>query len=185
MMGKLSVFHFTTLNGFYKGPDNDISWHRHGAEEADFSAQSLESGNTLVFGRITYEMMTDYWSSPMAAQNDPVVAEGMNRAEKIVFSRTLPGVSWNNTTLIRGGLEEEIRKRKEIPGKNMTVLGSGDIVRQLADFGLIDEYMVMVDPVILGSGTPLFSGISHPVNLRLAKQHTFSSGVVLLTYVPV
>lgn len=184
MMSKLSVFHFTTLNGFYKGPDNDISWHRHGAEESGFSSQNLESGNTLIFGRLTYEMMVSYWPSPLATQNDPIVAEGMNRAEKIVFSRTLPDVSWNNTTLYTGRLEEEIRQRKAMPGKNMTVLGSGDIVRQLADLGLIDEYMIMIDLVILGSGTPLFNGINHLQGLRLVKHHVFSSGVVLLTYTP-
>lgn len=183
-MGRLSAFAFVTLNGFYAGPDGEISWHRHGAEENAYAVESLKSGNTLLFGRVTYEMMASYWPTPEAVQNDPIVAEGMNRAEKIVFSRTLKGVTWQNTRIIRNGMIDEVREMKRHAGKGMTVLGSGRILTQLAEANLIDEYAIMVDPVVLGRGTPLFDGIKKTLNLRLTASRQFKSGVVLLTYEP-
>jgi dihydrofolate reductase len=183
-MGRLSVFNFVTLNGFFEGPKGDISWHRHGAEENAYAVDGLKSGSTLLFGRVTYEMMAGYWPTPLAMKNDPVVAEGMNNAEKIVFSRTLKKVEWSNTRLVKDNIAEEVKKLKQEPGKNMTVLGSGSIVTQLAQLGLIDEYQIMVDPVLLGDGTPIFKGIKQTLNLKLTATKTFRSGVILLSYEP-
>ena len=109
-MRKLSIFNFTTLNGFYKGPNEEINWHVHGEEENQFSIENLKSGNILLFGRVTYEMMVSPWTSPMAHQSFPTVAEGMNKAEKIVFSRTLQKAEWNNTKLIKENMIAEIKK---------------------------------------------------------------------------
>jgi dihydrofolate reductase len=183
-MRKLLVFNFITLDGYYKGPNEDISWHRHGAEENAYAAESLEAGSTLLFGRKTYEMMASYWPTPVAVKNDPIVAGGMNQAEKIVFSRTLTTAAWNNTRLVKENMLEEIQKMKQQPGKDMTVLGSGSIVTQLAQAGLIDKYQFMVDPVVLGAGTPIFKGIRHKMDLKLIATRTFKSGVVLLCYEP-
>ena len=88
-MRKLTVFNFVTLNGYFEGPKGDISWHKHGADENEYAIEKLGTGNMLLFGRVTYEMMAGYWPTPDAIKNDPVVAERMNSAEKIVFSRTL------------------------------------------------------------------------------------------------
>ena len=184
-MRKIFVFNFVTLNGYFKGPQEDISWHRHGAEENEYAAENLKSGSTLLFGRVTYEMMANYWPTPVALKNDPIVAEGMNNAEKIVFSRTLKKAEWNNTRLVKDNIVEEIKKMKQMHGKDMTLLGSGSIVTQFAEQGLIDEYQIMVDPVILGDGTPIFKGIRHKLDLKLTKTRTFKSGVVLLCYQPV
>ena len=181
-MRKLSVFEFISLNGFFKGPGGDISWHKHGEEEGKYSEEAIQADHMLLFGRVTYEMMVGYWSSPMAAENSPVVAEGMNKADKIVFSRTLEKVEWNNTKLMKNHIVEEIRKMKATPGKDMTILGSGTIAALFADAGLIDEIQVMVDPVVIGSGTPLFHTIKTPLDLRLINTRTFKSGVVLLSY---
>lgn len=183
-MGKLSVFNFITLNGFYKGPGEDISWHRHGKDENEFAAGALESGNTLIFGRTTYEMMAGYWPTPMAMENDPVVAEGMNNAQKIVFSTTLKKTGWVNTRLIKHNMVEEMTKLKQMPEWNATILGSGSIVTQLAEHNLIDEYLVMVDPVAIGNGTPLFNNIRQKMDLKLTDSKIFKSGVVLLCYQP-
>jgi len=183
-MRKLSAFNFITLNGFFKGLNGDISWHRHGGEESEFSAESLKSGNTLLFGRITYEMMAGYWTTPMAMQNTPEVAEGMNIADKIVFSKTLKKAEWKNTTLIRTNIVEEIKKIKKIQGTDMTILGSGSIITLFAEHGLIDEYSIMVDPVAIGEGTPIFNNIKHKLDLELTATRTFKSGVVLLNYRP-
>jgi len=183
-MRKISVFNFVTLNGYYKGPKGDISWHRHGAEENEYAAKNLKSGGTLLFGRVTYEMMASYWPTPIAIKNDPIVAEGMNNADKIVFSRTLKKVEWNNTRLVKHNIEEELKKMKQMPGKDMTLLGSGSILTQFAEQGLIDEYQIMVDPIVIGNGTPIFKDIKNKLDLKLTMTRTFTSGVVLLCYQP-
>lgn len=184
-MRKLNVFNFITLDGYYKGLNEDISWHRHGAEENEYAADNMKSdGAILLFGRTTYEMMTGYWPTPMVIENDPIVARGMNRAEKIVFSKTLKKPEWQNTKVMSGDIVEKIRKMKQTPGKDMTVLGSGSIVTQFAEHGLVDEYQIMVDPVAIGDGTPIFKGLKNKLDLKLTKTRIFKSGVVLLCYEP-
>jgi dihydrofolate reductase len=184
-MRKVTVFNFITLDGYFKGPKGDISWHRHGPEENEYAAENLKYGGTLLFGRVTYEMMASYWPTPDAIKNDPIVAEGMNNADKIVFSRKLKKVEWNNTRLVKENIVEEIKKMKQQPGKDMTVLGSGSILTQFAEQDLIDEYQIMVDPVVLGDGTPIVKGIKHRLDLKLTGTRTFKSGVVLFCYQPV
>lgn len=181
-MPKLSVFNFITLDGYYKGYGNDISWHRHSSEEAEYSAESLKPGNLLLFGRVTYEMMFSFWPTPMAFKNFPVVAEGMNNAEKIVFSRTLEKAEWNNTRLIKGNIAAEIKKLKKTARNDMTLLGSGSILTQLAQKGLIDEYQIMIDPVVIGKGISIFKNIKKQLNLELTASRVFKSGTVLLSY---
>jgi dihydrofolate reductase len=184
-MRKLTVFNFITLDGYFKGPKGDISWHKHGKEENEYAAESLRSGNTLLFGRVTYEMMASYWPTPVALINDPLIAEGMNKADKIVFSRTLKKAAWNNTRLVKDNIVEETKKMKQMPGKDMTLLGSGSILIQFAEQGLIDEYQIMIDPVVLGAGTPIMEGIHRQLDLKLTGIRRFGSGVVLLSYQPV
>jgi dihydrofolate reductase len=123
----------------------------------------------------------------MLRRHDPILrrcAEGMNKADKIVFSMTLKKAEWNNTRLVRDNMVEEVKKMKQMPGKDLTILGSGSIVTQLAQAGLIDEYQLMVDPVALGAGTSLFHSMRYPLNLKLASSRIFKSGTVLLNYVP-
>ncbi|MBC7875066.1 MAG: dihydrofolate reductase [Ferruginibacter sp.] len=184
-MGKLVVYNFVSLNGCFKGPNEDISWAKSGSnEEKEFAAGNLQSGNILLFGRVTYEMMAGYWPTAAALKNDPIVAEGMNTAEKIVFSRTLKKAEWNHTRIVRDKMEEEIKKLKQVAGKDMTLLGSGSIVTQLTEMGLVDEYQVMVHPVAIGGGTPLLKDIHQKLDLVLINTKTFKSGVVLLSYSP-
>jgi dihydrofolate reductase len=183
-MRRLSAFNFITLNGYYEGPQRDIGWHRHGAEENEYAAEGLGSGSTLLFGRVTYELMAGYWPTPMAATNDPTVAAGMNSAEKIVFSRTLQKAEWNNTRIMKDNIVDEIRKLKQSSGKDMTILGSGSIVTQFAQTGLIDEYQIMLDPVVLGNGTTLFKDLKGKLDLKLTATRAFKSGTVLLSYQP-
>ncbi|MFH1119263.1 MAG: dihydrofolate reductase family protein [Bacteroidota bacterium] len=183
-MRKLSAFSFITLNGFTHGTDGDISWHRHGEEENHYASESLKPGNVLLFGRVTYEMMASYWPTPMAAENDPVVAAGMNKALKIVFSTTLKSAGWENTRIISSNVVEAVMVMKNQPGPDITILGSGSILSQLAGHGLVDEYQIMIDPVAIGSGVPVFNGIGQKLELNLTGVQTFKSGVVLLGYVP-
>lgn len=180
-MAKLSVFNFITLNGYYQGPNGDITWHRHGAEESEYAKEGANSMNTLLFGRRTYEMMAMYWPSPMAMQQSPDIAQGMNASPKVLFSRSLKNAAWQNTRIVSADPAAEIiRMKKE--GTNMTILGSGSIVTLCAEQGLIDEYKLMVDPVLIGGGTPLAGTLSRTVGLTLISTRAFSSGVVLLTY---
>ena len=181
-MAQLTAFTFTTINGFFAGENGDISWHRHGAEENGFAAESLASGNRLLFGRITYEMMASYWPTPIAEQNDATVAQGMNDAEKIVFSRTLESAAWQNTHVVHTGMIDAIRELKKTSTRDLTILGSGSIVTQCTAHGLIDTYQIMIDPVILGKGSTLFDGLETPCNLHLISTKPFSSGVVLFCY---
>jgi dihydrofolate reductase len=182
-MRTINVFNFISLDGCFEGPTKgDISWHRHDAEAGAFAADSMKHGSTLLFGRVTYDIMSSYWPTKDAILNNPLVAKGMNSAEKIVFSRTMKTAAWNNTRVLNGDIVAEVRKMKLTEGKEMTILGSGSIVTLFAENGLIDEYQFMVDPVVLGSGTRIFDGIRNRLNLKLTSARTFMNGCVLLCY---
>jgi dihydrofolate reductase len=184
-MARLSVFNLVTLDGYFTGDGGDISWHNVDAEFNKFAEQTANSGNTLLFGRVTYELMVSYWSTQEAIKNDPIVAHGMNSASKIVFSRTLGNVHWNNTRLVKDNIIDEIRRLKHQSEKDMTILGSGSIIVQLAPFGLIDEYEIMLNPVAIGKGRTMFEGIKNRLTMKLTKTRTFGNGNVLLCYEPV
>ena len=156
-MRKVTAYNFISLNGFFKGLNEDISWHQHREEEAKYSEESLAADNILLFGRKTYEMMASFWPTPMAAELFPKVAEGMNRAEKIVFSNTITDALWTGTQIVSGNIIEYVRKLKSTRGKNMTILGSGTIISLLTDHGLIDGYQFMVDPLALPEGIPVWN----------------------------
>lgn len=182
-MRKINSFTFISINGFFKGLHEDISWHQHGDEENQYSVESLEAANILLFGRKTYEMMYSFWHSPMAAELYPEVAEGMNKAEKIVFSNTLQSVEWQNTKVIGGNIIEQIKKIKETEGKDMTILGSGSILTQFSNASLIDIYDIMIDPVAIGQGQQIFSGSNNKIDLKLISTRELkSSGVILIKY---
>ena len=184
-MRKVTVFNFITLNGYFQGPDGDISWHRSAEEEAKLSDEKSQQGNTLLFGRVTYQHMASFWPTPAAKQKQPVTADGMNKAEKIVFSRTLEKADWNNTRLIKEDLVGAVRRLKNESSSDMTILGSGSIVTQLADAGLIDGYGFMIDPVALGEGVPLFKGMKKKLDLKLTSSKVFKSGIIMVTYEPI
>lgn len=183
-MRKLSVFNLVTLDGYFAGKGGDISWHTVDAEFNKYAEEKANSGNILVFGRVTYELMSSYWPTLEAVKNDPIVASGMNSAEKIVFSRTLAKADWHNTRLVKDDLLTEIDRLKQQSRKDLTVLGSGSIVSQLARQGLIDEYQILVNPVALGAGKTMFEGITDRIVLKLVNVRQFGNGGVLLTYRP-
>lgn len=184
-MRRIHMFNLMTLDGFFEGANHDISWHNVDEEFNEYAINEMfPSSDLLLFGRVTYELMAGFWPTAEAKRDDPIVAERMNSSAKIVFSRTLKKAEWNNTRLVSGNMEEEIKKLKAQPGKDMALMGSGTIVSQLAQRGLIDEYRIMVNPVILGQGTPLFKEIRDRLNLKLLRTQTFRNGNVLLCYEP-
>jgi dihydrofolate reductase len=185
-MRKLIVFNMVSLDGFFVDSKGDMSWaHKHDAEWNAFVSGNASGSGVLVFGRITYELMASYWPTPMALQNSPVVAKGMNEMPKIVFSRTLDKASWNNTKLVKGDLAAEVRKLKKGPGPDMVILGSGSIVSQLAQQNLIDEYQLAVSPIVLGKGRTLFEGVKEKLNLKLTNSRAFGNGTVFTCYQPI
>ena len=185
-MRRLVVFNNVTLDGYFTGVEGALSWAHSGNEDAEFNAFVADNASgegQLLFGRITYELMASYWPTAIAIKHDPIVAEGMNSMPKIVFSRTLDKVTWSNTKLIKGDIAAAIRKMKNEAGMDMTILGSGSIVSQLAPEGLIDEYQIVLNPIVLGTGRTMFDGIKEKLNLKLTKTRTFSSsGKVFLCY---
>ena len=185
-MRKLIVFNQVSLDGFFTDLNGDMSWaHKQDAEWQAFVEENASAGGELLFGRITYELMASFWPTPFALKNYPIVAERMNSLPKVVFSRTLDKASWNNTNLVKGDMAAGIRRMKEEPGKDMVIFGSGSIVSQLAQEGLIDEYQIVVNPIVLGKGRTMFEGIREKLNLKLTKTRTFGNGNVLLCYEPV
>ena len=184
-MRKIIVFNQVTLDGYFVDMNGDMSWaHKNDAEWNAFVADNARGDATLLFGRITYELMSGFWPTPHAIENMPAVAEGMNRMPKVVFSRTLDQVSWNNTKLVKGDMLAEVRRMKEESGEDIVILGSGTIVSQLAREGLIDEYEVVVNPVVLGKGRTMFEGVEEKLNLKPTKTRAFGNGNVFLCYEP-
>ena len=184
-MRRVVVFNSVSLDGYFVGLHGDMSWaHTQDAEWNAFVADNAKGEAVLVFGRITYEMMASWWPSPQARKSFPVVAEGMNSLPKVVFSRTLDQATWSNTKLVKSDLPAAIRKMKHEPGNDMVIMGSGSIVSQLAQEGLIDEYQIALTPVVLGNGRTMFAGINEKQNLRLTKTRVFANGTVFLCYEP-
>jgi dihydrofolate reductase len=183
-MRKVFLFNMITLDGFFEGPNQDISWHHVDDEFNEFAIEQLNEIGTLLFGRVTYQGMASYWPTEFAIKDDSIVAGLMNSLPKIVFSKTLDKAEWNNSRLVKENAAEEVSKLKQQPGKDIAIFGSSDLAVTLAERGLIDEYRIIVNPVFLGSGTPLLKGIKDKLNLKLLQARTFKSGNVLLYYTP-
>ena len=185
-MRKLLVFNSVSVDGYFVDGKGGMSWaHSSDPEYGAFVQDNAKGGGELLFGRITYELMAGYWPTALAIRNDPVVAEGMNRLPKVVFSRTMGNASWNNTRLLKGDLPAEIRKLKNEQGNDMVIMGSGMIISQLAPEGLIDEYQIVVVPVVLGTGRTMFEGVTQRLPLKLTGTRAFANGNVLQCYQPV
>jgi dihydrofolate reductase len=181
---KLFAFNMVTLDGYFEGLNKEIDWHNADNQEFnDFAIEQMGSMDTLIFGRKTYQLMASYWPTEMAIQSDPLVADLMNRLSKVVFSRTLKTVDWNNTRLVGENAVQEIRNLKRQPGKEMAIFGSANLISTIMDE--IDEHRVMVNPILLGSGHPLFKTTNEKTLLKLVDARTFNSGNVLLTYQPI
>jgi dihydrofolate reductase len=176
-----------TRKPIFAGPNGDINFLRQRFKDDEFHSFAVENINaagTLLFGRVTYEVMVSYWPMAGAIKEEPAVADRMNSLPKFVFSRTLSRSSWNNTQFLSGGIASEVHKIKQSPGKRIAILGSSSIVAQLAPLALNDEYEIVVNPVAMGHGRTLFEGIVDQLTLRLTKRWTFRNGNVLLCYEP-
>ena len=189
-MRKIIVTMWVTLDGFIADPNNEMGFVGQVYDEAmgKYEDDLISAADTLLLGRVTYESFAGSWpyvpDKPDADPGEVAYARKLNAMRKIVFSKTLPRVEWNNSTLLREIVPEEIEQLKQDPGRDMVIYGSASVVQALTNYGLIDEYQLLVHPFILGSGKPLFNNIKQQVNLELVNTEARSSGVVVLTYHP-
>jgi dihydrofolate reductase len=181
---RILFFMLVSANGYYERERWGIDWHNVDDEFSAFAREQLEAVDTMLLGRATYEGFADYWPAPAAIADAPEIAAQMNGLPKVVFSQTLERAEWSNTRVADGDLGEEFDKVKREPGKDAIVMGSSDLAASLSERGLIDEYRIMVNPILLAEGKPLFAGMKVDVPLRLLRTRTFKSGNVLLCYEP-
>lgn len=184
-MRKVILFNMITMDGYFEGPDGNIDWHHVDEEFNQFAAEQLDSAGGLIFGRVTYQLMAEYWPTFTVMESDPIIAEKMNRLPKYVFSRTLDRVDWHNTQLFKGDAAAEVAKLKQEPGGDLYIFGSARLAMPLIRAGLVDEMRLIVNPVAIGSGTPLFKDLEAPQELKLLRAHVFRNGNVLLVYQPI
>jgi dihydrofolate reductase len=178
---KLFVFTNVSLDGYFEAPGHDLSGFTNDFEA--FTPGQGQEVDTLLFGHKTYEMMK-YWSTPQAQSNAPEVARFMNEKRKVVVSHTPFEPGWNNVTVISHNAAGEVKQLKAQPGKNIIIFGSNTLCVSLMPEGLIDEFQIMVNPVVFGDGTSLFKGLPKKAVLTLTQSRQFKSGAVLLTYQP-
>lgn len=183
-MGKLTSFTFISLNGFYKSLNNDISWHLHGEEEERYSIDSLNTSDILLFGRVTYDLMSSFWQSQQAFDTFPEVAKAMNASDKIVVSRSMKSADWQNTSILNDNFIDTIIDLKEKTSKSITLLGSGTVLKHIASANIVDEYQIMIDPLFLSNGFPILNNLNESISLELISSKVFKSGKILLYYRP-
>ncbi|MFN2195634.1 MAG: dihydrofolate reductase family protein [Anaerolineales bacterium] len=183
-MRKLIVMNRISLDGFFAGPQGEIDWFIHDPA-VDAAAHEMMSPDTLLLGRLTYEMFYGYWPQAAADPNAPQgirrTAEELRQMNKVVFSGTLPEAAWENTQLVRADPAGAVRALKAGDGPDITIFGSGTIVQQLARAKLVDEYLIILTPVLLGVGQVLFAN-ANLTELELLEARSFASGNVLLHY---
>jgi dihydrofolate reductase len=192
-MRMLRVIEFLSLDGVMQAPgapeEDTEGGFQHGGWQRPYfddvlgatAAEGMAATDAYLFGRKTYEKLAAYW--PTAPGDDPY-ARHLNSTPKYVASRTLPGVEWENSTLLEGDVAHEVAKLKEQPGENIAVLGSGDLVQTLIEHDLVDEYFLAVFPIVLGTGKRLFRASDRARRLSLVESKPTGTGGVLLTYRP-
>lgn len=187
-MRKIIVTEFCSLDGLMSDTKDQMEWVtvNFSPDMSKYVEDEYGKSDTLFLGGVTYRIMAAYWptadTNAAAFEGDAETAATMNNIKKIVFSKTPLKLEWKNSQLLKRIDADEIRKMKQAPGKNMLIAGSATIVQQFTNLGLIDEYHLLVHPIILGAGKPLFKDITEKHNLKLLEAKTFENGVVLLCY---
>ncbi|HVX51997.1 MAG TPA: dihydrofolate reductase family protein [Chitinophagaceae bacterium] len=188
-MRHLVFFMHTSLDGFVAGPNGEMNWIKVDEEIFDFVGTMTDKADTALYGRVTYEMMQSYWpaagSKPGASKHDIEHSAWYNKVAKIVLSTTLSGEGLENTTVIGDQLTENINAIKNREGENIIIFGSPTAAQSLLGLGLVDEFWLFVNPILLGEGRPLFKGIHERTYLALAGAKTFACGVIALHYTKV
>jgi dihydrofolate reductase len=187
-MRKIVLTEWVSLDGYTSGPNNDMSYVGESFDEdmGRYQGEIVETADTLLLGRLTYESFAGSWphvpDNPNASEGEKWYARQLNAMRKIVFSTTLPSADWNNSELQRSIDPAFLQQLKDQDGKDVLIYGSASIVQQLTNLKLIDEYQVLVHPVLLGGGKALFANIPDKHSLQLVNSRQLSSGVMVLTY---
>ena len=185
-MRQLVLFMHVSLDGFVAGPNGEMDWIKVDEDLFDYAGKQTDQSDTALYGRITYEMMDNYWPTaaekPTASRHDKQHSEWYNKVAKVVISKTMQGEHLPNTTIISNNIAEEIIKLKESTGKDIVVFGSPSAAHLLMEDNLIDDYRIFVNPILLGTGIPLFNNINHRMPLQLIDHSVIGSGVVCLHY---
>jgi dihydrofolate reductase len=179
-MRKIAAGLFITLDGVMGSPDQ-WQFPYFNEELGQAVTAQMDMADTMLLGRQTYQEFAAFW--PTADANDPFTAR-MNNTPKYVVSTTLDTVEWQNSTLIKGNVAEELTRLKQQPGKNIGITGSATLVRSLLRDNLLDELVLLIHPLVVGSGKRLFAERGDPVALKLVETKTTATGVVILTYQP-
>jgi len=178
-----------SLDGYLSDSNGEIDWFTqeedfNEAEGKAWSLEMLRRADTILFGRVTFDGMAEWWPSETARKVMPEIAGHLNGTPKIVFSRTLKTTTWENTTILPEASKEVVLELKQRPGRDLLILASSSLVSAFMRDGLIDEYWIRVVPVVLGAGRPLFKDQRDRHKLRLVSCRAFRSGVVALRYEP-
>ena len=185
-MRNLIFFMHTSLDGFVAGLKGEMDWINIDDEIFDFVATMTDKAGTALYGRVTYEMMQSYWPNagkqPNASKHDKEHSAWYNKVSKVILSKTISEKGLDNTKVIGDQLADNINKIKKQDGKNMLIFGSPAASNSLLSQGLIDEFWLFVNPVLLGQGIPLFKGVTETTKLKLIETKTFSCGVIALHY---
>ncbi len=180
-MRKVIAAEFVSLDGYVAGPDGEMNWGPASIDPDDLKPE----WDTILLGRVTYQLWLNFWPTTPLGTNPQ--ADFINKAPKVVFSRTLttaPWGKWNSAQVVKERIPEAIQKLRLEQGGNMAILESANLVQSFVNLGLIDEYLLMVFPVIMGVGKPLFTGIAQRRNLKLVEATTTRGGIVTLRYQP-
>jgi dihydrofolate reductase len=184
-MRKLIMWNMVTLDGLFEGAKSwDLAWHNYfwGEDLGKFVLDQLKTAGALLFGRTTYEGMAAYWTT--AEGEDAEVADLMNSLPKYVFSGTLEKAEWKNTTLVSSHAREKVQELKQQDGKDLFIFGSAYLTANMMSAGLIDEFRLGLNPLLLGTGSPLFARSGSELRLKLLEARPFDTGIVLLRYAP-
>ena len=185
-MRNLIFFMHTSVDGFVAGPNGEMDWINVDNEMFDFVATMTDQADAALYGRVTYEMMQNYWpkagEQPNATKHDIEHSNWYNKVSKIVLSKTINETGLHNTEIIGDQLSNHITRLKQQEGKNILIFGSPGASQSLLNEGLIDEFWLFVNPVILGEGKPLFQNILGTTKLKLVESKPFGCGVIALHY---
>ena len=185
-MRNLIFFMHTSLDGFVAGLNGEMDWINLDDAMFDFVAAMTDQADTALYGRVTYEMMQSYWptagEAPNASKHDKEHSKWYNNVSKVVLSKTIQETGLHNTKVIGDQLSDNINKLKQQDGKNILIFGSPGASQSLLNEGLIDEFWLFVNPIILGQGMPLFKDITGTTKLKLVESKTFACGVIALHY---
>lgn len=185
-MRKLILFMHVSLDGFAAGPNGEMDWIRVDDEILKHVESRIHESNAALYGRVTYEMMEGYWPTaadqPNATWHDVEHSRWYEQASKIVLSRTLTGARQASTRIIGDDLAHQIRNVKQEPGTDILIFGSPGACHSLMAEGLIDDYWLFVNPILLARGVPAFQSVRDKATLTLAEHKVFASGVVCLRY---